>query len=115
MRTIDIEKNFSELINRIRTLLKNRPGVEALIRYMEEKTDIKTAPHSRDKILSEAGGCVEYALILHDTLRSMRQTEPWSQFTQGVQANGRTLQVTEENLAVISLLGTLYNAHLFAQ
>lgn len=109
-----IERNFKEYEKRIKETLKDREGIDLLIDYIKNRTDIKTAPYTKDGVMSEPGGCIKYALTLHDTLIRMTEAEPWKTlWTKGIAIDGRPYKITKESLAIVALLSTLNNAYLF--
>lgn len=114
MNAQTIEKNFKEYEERIKETLKDREGINLLIDYIKNRTDIKTAPYTKDGVMSEPGGCIKYALTLHNTLIKMTEAEPWKTLcAKGITIDERPYKITKENLAIVALLSTLNNAYLF--
>lgn len=114
MDALTINNNFNEYINRLRTYLSNKDGIENLIDYIVNKTDLKDAPYTKDTVLAERGGAIKFALSLHDTMINMTSSFPWSSMLDGgITIDGRSYKITQENMAIVSLLSILDNVYLF--
>ncbi len=72
--SIDIEKNWKTL--RREFLSVKRDGIDALWKFIEEKTDFKTAPASTKFHMNAKGGLVEHTLnVLRFTRENQRMLE----------------------------------------
>jgi len=100
---IDITKNkecFMEIINN----KVNRPGRDALVQYLEDKTDFFEAPASTMFHLSCEGGLVQHSLNVYDCMRSKRENPIWKNVFEGV---------SEESLAIMALLHDVCKANFY--
>ena len=100
---IDITKNkerFMDIMNNKVT----RPGKDALIRYLEDKTDFFKAPASTMFHLSCEGGLVQHSLNVYDCLRSKCENPIWKNVFEGV---------SDESLAIMALLHDVCKANFY--
>lgn len=79
---------FIDLLEKV-----NRPGVDELIKYLEEQTDFFTAPCSTKYHLSREGGLVEHSVNVTYELRDL--------------ANFYELDIPKDSILVVGLLHDL--------
>lgn len=104
MTTINIEQNKQEFISRFNKYIGHRAGASELLDFITSpKRDFFTAPATANDVLSVPGGSCRYALLLHDAMMEM--------FSSGVFSHAMKLNkdVTEETIAVVTLLSALDN------
>ena len=103
----DKERNKQEFLHRIDTLIK-RDGAKKLKGFLTHKsTDFFDAPYSTD-VLAEPGGLCHYCLIFMDVLVEMFHQSPYQEYRQAA-------GISEETLAIVSLLSGLDKVNYFGQ
>lgn len=95
---INIPANWEEFVYELRG--SKRDGVDDLISWLEENTDIKTAPASTKYHLSCKGGLVEHSL---NTLRYIRK----------VSSLHPQLAESEDSITIVSLLHDLCKVNYY--
>lgn len=103
----------AEFLELYRTWIK-RPGADALLDYLENKTDFFTAPASTKFHLSREGGLVEHSVHVYTRLRLLCQNEAQLKRATG-DADNRILYVSDETIAICGLLHDVCKVNCYKQ
>ena len=70
--------NNNQNVERFRSIIAtiNRPGIDKLMKFIEEKSDFYTAPASTKYHLSCEGGLLQHSLNVYDALMQLKTVEP---------------------------------------
>ena len=100
MTTDVIKANKEEYLNRCRKYI-HREGIDKLLDYLENKTDIFTAPSTTSFHLNEDGGLCRHSLNVHDV--AMKLVEHVYAPSMQLETAPFSEEISQESLAIATL------------
>lgn len=106
---MDNKDRFLNELNKVK-----RDGLDILIKYIKEQSDMFTAPSSTKFHMSVKGGLLQHSLNVYDALKSMLQyNEEDNTFSYCI-VGQEIAKISEESLIIITLLHDLCKTKFYA-